>query len=100
MITPLGQRQLLQTATVELLRQAQEGAALVQRDQARTQAFRSHLEATALDVSDVATVDPLSLEGQGGQRRPPARPSPPSETSEAEVETPAADAQSHVDVLA
>ncbi len=43
MISPLGQRQILQTAAVETVRQAMEGGFQVQREQARRQAFDAKL---------------------------------------------------------
>ncbi|MCE1205070.1 MAG: hypothetical protein LWW79_10750 [Holophagaceae bacterium] len=64
MISPLGQRQILQTAAVETVRQAMEGGFQVQRDQARRQAFDAKLAEALLDVSDVAEADVLKLTEQ------------------------------------
>ena len=80
MISPLGQRQILQTAAVETVRQAVEGGALVQREQARRQAFEARLAESLADVPDVPEADSLRLSEdrardreRGGGRRPPSR---------------------------
>jgi len=65
MISPLGQRQILQTAAVETVRQAMEGGFQVQREQARRQAFDAKLAEAMLDVADVAETDVLKLTEQG-----------------------------------
>lgn len=81
MISPLGQRQILQTAAVETVRHAMEGGALVQREQARQQAFKAHLAESLADVPDVPESDSLRLSeehrrererqgGRGAQDRP------------------------------
>jgi hypothetical protein len=69
MISPLGQRQILQTAAVETVRQAMEGGFQVQREQARRQAFDAKLAEAMLDVSDVAETDVLKLTEQGARVR-------------------------------
>lgn len=69
MISPLGQRQILQTAAVETVRQAMEGGFQVQREQARRQAFDAKLTEAMLDVADVAEADVLRLTDQGSQER-------------------------------
>ncbi|MBK9795578.1 MAG: hypothetical protein IPP58_03620 [Holophagaceae bacterium] len=70
MISPLGQRQILQTAAVETVRQALEGAQQVQREQARRQAFDAKLVEAMLDVPDVAEADVLRLSEHGAQEHP------------------------------
>ena len=67
MISPLGQRQILQTAAVETVRQAMEGAAQVQREQARRQAFDEKLLEAMQDVPDVAEADTLKLTDQASE---------------------------------
>jgi hypothetical protein len=67
MISPLGQRQILQTAAVETVRAAMEGGFQVQREQARRQAFDAKLADAMLDVSDVAETDGLKLTEHGPQ---------------------------------
>ena len=61
MISPLGQRQILQTAAVETVRLAMEGGIEVQRELARRQAFDAKLAEAILDVVDVAETDVLKL---------------------------------------
>lgn len=61
MISPLGQRQILQTLAVETVRAALEGGAQIQREQAQRQAFNAKLTEAMLDVVDVAESDPLKL---------------------------------------
>jgi len=69
MISPLGQRQILQTAAVETVRQAMEGGFQVQREQARRQAFDAKLAEAMLDVSDVSETDELKLTEHGTQEQ-------------------------------
>ncbi len=69
MISPLGQRQILQTAAVETVRQAMEGGFQVQREQARRQAFDAKLAEAMLDVPDVAESDVLKLTEHGAQEQ-------------------------------
>lgn len=106
MISPLGQRQILQTAAVETVRQAMEGGALVQREQARRQAFEAHMAESLADVPEVAESDSLRLSedpsrdrgGRGGQGR---RGAPGAQaTAEAPGATPAEGAGPGLDLLA
>ncbi len=69
MISPLTQRQILQTAAVEAVRLSMEGGAQVQRDQARKQAFDAKLAETLLDVADVSESDKMSLAEKEAQER-------------------------------
>jgi hypothetical protein len=73
MISPLGQRQILQTAAVETVRQAMEGGQQVQREQARRQAFDAKLAEAMEDVADVSETDALRLTGHGTQERKKGR---------------------------
>jgi hypothetical protein len=68
MISPMGQRQIHQTAAVETVRQAMDGALQVQREQARRQAFDAKLAEAMTDVADVAEMDQLKLADQGEHR--------------------------------
>jgi hypothetical protein len=70
MITPLGQRQILQTAAVETVKLAVEGAQQVQREQARKQAFDAKLVEAMLDVADVSESDAMKLTEHGAQDQP------------------------------
>lgn len=65
MISPLGQRQILQTAAVETVRAAMEGGAQVQRELARRQAFDAKLADALLDVPEVGESDVLKLTEHG-----------------------------------
>jgi hypothetical protein len=103
MISPLGQRQILQTAAVETVRAAMEGGFQVQREQARRQAFDAKLAEAMLDVSDVAESDALKLtehgpQDQGGDQEhgTGASGDPPPETEAG----PAEGAGPHLDLLA
>lgn len=69
MISPLGQRQILQTAAVETVRQAMEGGALVQREQARRQSFEAHMAESLADVPEVPESDSLRLSGEPSRQR-------------------------------
>lgn len=69
MISPLAQRQILQTAAIETVRQAMEGGFQVQREQARRQTFDAKLEEAMLDVPDVAETDVLKLSEHGTQEQ-------------------------------
>ncbi|HJV49274.1 MAG TPA: hypothetical protein VJ549_08380 [Geothrix sp.] len=104
MISPLGQRQILQTAAVETVRQAMEGGAQVQREQARRQAFDARLAEAMHDVSDVAEAEGLKLPEQGNQEQADrqkhgtgASDDLPAEEGE---ETSADGARTHLDLLA
>lgn len=67
MISPLGQRQILQTAAVETVRQAMEGGAQVQREQARKQAFDAKLAEAMMDVKDITESEGLRQAEHGPQ---------------------------------
>ncbi|WLT32925.1 hypothetical protein [Geothrix sp. PMB-07] len=104
MISPLGQRQILQTAAVETVRQAMEGGFQVQREQARRQAFDAKLAEAMDDVSDVNGADGLKLTEHGAQDQPSDRQhgTGASEDPETEEERggPAEGARLHLDLLA
>jgi hypothetical protein len=104
MISPLGQRQILQTASVETVRQAMEGGFLVQREQARRQAFDAKLVEAQADVPDISESENLKLTQRDARDQPGNHPQgtgsseelPPDETHG----TPAEGARPHLDLLA
>lgn len=104
MISPLGQRQILQTAAVETVRQAMEGGFQVQRDQARRQAFDAKLQEALLDVPDVAEADVLRLSEDASHdrnREPGQGTGASGDTPEDQLEdAPAGPAGPHLDLLA
>lgn len=102
MISPLGQRQILQTAAVETVRQAMEGGFQVQREQARRQAFDAKLAEAMEDVADVSETDVLKLtehqeEKQGAGHGKGASEDLPADDADG---TPAEGAGPHLDLLA
>jgi hypothetical protein len=104
MISPLGQRQILQTAAVETVRQAMEGGFQVQREQARRQAFDAKLADAMMDVADVAETDVLKLTEQGAQEQEARHGHGTGASGDLPVEetdaTPAEGAEPHLDLLA
>jgi hypothetical protein len=104
MISPLGQRQILQTASIETVRQAMEGGFLVQREQARRQAFDAKLAEAQADVPDIPESESLKLTQQDAQDHPGSHPHGTGSSDELpqdETEgTPAEGARSHLDLLA
>jgi hypothetical protein len=104
MISPLTQRQILQTAAVEAVRLSMEGGAQVQREQARKQAFDAKLAESLLDVADVAETEKQKLAEQEAEERrrrkqhgTGASEDLPTEASEG---PPAEGAGPHLDLLA
>ena len=104
MISPLGQRQILQTASVETVRLAMEGGLLVQREQARRQAFDAKLAEAQADVPDISESENLKLTQHDAQDHPGSHQHgtgsseelPPDETEG----TPAEGARPRLDLLA
>jgi hypothetical protein len=103
MISPLGQRQILQTAAVETVRAAMEGGLQVQREQARRQAFDAKLAEAQLDVPEVMESDVLKLREHGphdqGNRQKHGTGSSDAFPGEPEG-SPADGAEPHLDLLA
>jgi hypothetical protein len=103
MISPLGQRQILQTAAVETARLALEGAFQVQREQTRRQIFDAKLAEAMHEVSDVAETEGMRLTEHGQDH--PAGEEPGTGSSEdlpgdEATEAPADGARPHLDLLA
>ena len=104
MISPLGQRQILQTAAVETVRQALEGGFQVQREQARRQSFDAKLSDGMMDVADVSEADDLKLTDRGAQDQGAHQDQGMGASDEpsqgGEEGTPAEGAWPHLDLLA
>jgi len=104
MISPLGQRQILQTVAVETVRLAMEGGQQVQREQARRQAFDAKLVEAMLDVPDISEADALTLAEHGDQEESKEKQHGMGATEELPYEeleaTPAEGAGPHLDLLA
>ena len=104
MISPLGQRQVFQTANVEAVRQAQEVSEVIQRDNAKKRAVDERLEEDQASVRIVAESESIKTnERQGHQGR--GTPEEAPQRSELETEKPeegntAEPADSHLDFLA
>jgi len=104
MISPLGQRQILQTVSVETVRLAMEGGFQVQQEQARRQAFDAKLAEAQDDVPFISESESLRLTDQDAKGHPDGHQHgtgsseylPPDETKG----TPAEGARPHLDLLA
>jgi hypothetical protein len=104
MISPLGQRQILQTAAIETVKLALEGAQQVQRELARRQSFDAKLQEAMEDVSDVAETDAMKLAEQS-QDEPAGRQGHGTGASEEDLQedadgSSAEGAGPHLDLLA
>jgi hypothetical protein len=103
MISPLGQRQILQTAAVETARAAMEGGLQVQRELARRQAFDAKLADAMLDVPEVAESDGLRLSEHGSQDQGARQEHETGSSEDFPSETPSTPAEGagpHLDLLA
>lgn len=103
MITPIGQRQILQTASAEAVRAAHEGGEQVQREIARRQVLDQRLAEDQGSVRQVASTDGLRLEENPQDRRrdqPEARDREAGPDAGEEPGPRAAPADSHLDFLA
>lgn len=99
MITPLGHRQIFQTAQAEAIRQAHDVMEQVQREAARRQTADMQLQAEAEAVHSVPHSEGIHTgERQGGGQSPGhgAR----DEGEPPEEEPPAGPAEHHLDLLA
>ncbi|HJV22223.1 MAG TPA: hypothetical protein VJ570_05990 [Holophagaceae bacterium] len=95
MITPLTQRQILTTASLEAVRQAVDGGIQAQREAARRHALEIRQAEEADEVHDVAKAEELRLE----ERREGRRQEHPEGQAENEGEA-AEPAEKHLDLLA
>ena len=103
MISPLGQRQIFQTANVEAVRQAQEVSEQIQRENAKKRVLDEHLVEDQASVRVIANSERIRTDereerhGQGA-----AEEEPPGKEAKAkpEEESPAESADSHLDFLA
>ena len=103
MISPLGQRQILQTVAVETVRAAMEGGFQVQREQARRQAFDAKLAEAQLDVPEVMESEGLKLSEHGPQDQSNRRKHGTGSSDDLPGElasSPADGAEPHLDLLA
>lgn len=102
MISPLGQRQVFQTANVEAVRQAQEVSELIQREQAKKQAVDDRLLEDQASVRVIADSEHIQTSerqgGQGFQQGAPGKPAPKEEPKPGEE--PAESADPHLNFLA
>jgi hypothetical protein len=67
MISPLTQRQTLQTATLETVRLATEGASQVQQEIARRQSLDAKQAEARAHVADVESTDAMRLRDRGSR---------------------------------
>lgn len=103
MITPIGQRQILQTAAAEAVRAAQEGGEHVQREIARRQILDQQLAQDQGAVHQVTSSENLRLEEDARERKrreQEAREGRSGESADGPEDSPAAPAESHLDFLA
>ena len=102
MLTPLIQRQVLQTVAVEAVRASADGAAQVQQEQARRQSFDARLAEARADVNDVEASDALRLTDREGRRHAPGQGAGTGSGEEgaSEADVPAEGARPHLDLLA
>jgi hypothetical protein len=101
MITPLVQRQILQTASVEAARLAVDGHAQIQQEQARRQAFDARLAEAMTEVADVEQSDVLQLSDREGRGRQPQQGAGHGDADAPETEPDSAEgAGPHLDLLA
>lgn len=100
MISPLGQRQILQTLAVETVRLAMEGATQVQREQARKLAFDAKLQEAMNEVPDVGETDELRLSDPRDEAQKGWQGTGASDEGEPDPESQAEGAGPHLDLLA
>ncbi|MEI6593367.1 MAG: hypothetical protein WCL47_08995 [Holophagaceae bacterium] len=105
MISPLGQRQILQTASLETARQALEGGVQAQREQARKAAFDAKLAEAMLDVPEISHSESMLLKEHGKEEQGAASKHGTGASEDLPVEpdseaTPAVTAGPHLDLLA
>lgn len=100
MISPLGQRQVFQTANVEAVRQAQEVSELIQRENTKKRAVDDRLledQASVRVISESEHIQTSERQGGGGSQPGPQEQAPREGKPE---EHTAETADSHLDFLA
>ena len=104
MLTPLIQRQTMQTLAVEAVRLSGEGLAQVQQEQARRQVLEAEQAAAKVNVADVEASDVLRLTEREGRGKKPGHGLEPGEDGPEAGSpahgNPAGAAGSHLDLLA
>jgi hypothetical protein len=95
MISPLGQRQVFQTANVEAVRQAQEVSEQIQRENAKKRAADDQMledEASVRVIAESEKIETGEREGRGSQEQPGGQKKKQGDEAES--------ADSHMDFLA
>ncbi len=103
MISPLGQRQIFQTANVEAVRQAQEVSELIERENAKKRVADERLVEDQASVRVVANSEGIRTnerEGRQGQAGGGGAQEGGEPKERREGENPAESADSHLDFLA
>lgn len=103
MISPLGQRQIFQTANVEAVRQAQEVSEQIERENVRKRLADEHLledQASVRVIANSAKVQTHEREGGQGQGAAEEELQGKEPKNEHVSENPAESADSHLDFLA
>ena len=102
MISPLGQRQVFQTANIEAVRQAQDVSEQIQREITKKKVLDDRLSEDQSSVRGVAESERILTDGQkggGGNQGEAPEPHPQKPKEEAEPDT-AESADSHLNFLA
>ena len=101
MITPLGQRQIFQTANIESVRAAHEVSELIQREQARQKAAEEHAAEEEAEVHGIAASDRIRTEERrGGRNQGGSEEGASGEEEGQEYKDSAGPADSHLDFMA
>ena len=101
MISPLGQRQVFQTANIEAVRQAQEVGELIQRENARKQAVDDRLHEDQASVRVIAESGKIQTnERQGGRGAQEELPEQKAAKEKQDGEDTAESADPHLNFLA
>lgn len=99
MISPLGQRQVFQTANIEAVRQAQEVSEQIQRENARKRATDERIvedQASVRVIAESENIQTNEREGRGGQGAPGQETPEGKKKGESEADS----ADSHLNFLA
>lgn len=101
MITPLGQRQMFQTANIESVRAAHEVSELIQREQARQKTAEERAAEEEAEVHLIPGSDRIRTEERrGGRNQGGTEDEPSGEAEERESRDGADPADSHLDFMA